>query len=178
MAYTKVATSRAAYITPSDSHDIYVTGAFEATGAGSSISVGGGGEVNTADLTVFGNGYTTHPTITDNTATGSGAVLEPIMGVNGEITGITVVDPGTLYDAADTLTVSGGVIPNAQPCILYIGAAAAEITVTTDGGDIIKFLGVPAGVILGGASPINVRKVWNTGTSASLDTEGALIGLW
>lgn len=178
MAYTKVATSRAAYITPSDSHDIYVTGAFEATGAGSSISVGGGGEINTADLTVFGYGYTTAPTITVSTATGSGAELEAIMGSNGEIVGITILDAGTLYDAADRLVVSGGVIPSAQPCILYIGAATAEITVTTDGGDIVKFLAPSTGSILGGASPINVRKVWDTGTSASLDTEGALIGLW
>lgn len=172
MSYLKQATGRAASITPSDTKDIYVAGAFEATGAGSSISVGGGGEINTADLAVFGYGYTTPPTITVNTATGSGAVLEPIMGVNGEITGITVVDPGTLYDAADTLTVSGGVIPNAQPCVVYVGGTGA-VRVMTAGGDDVTFRGVPAGSIIGGASPINVIRVYATGTTATL-----LVALW
>jgi len=180
MAYQKLATSRAAYITPSDTLDINPAWCIPASGASSVITVGGGGEIVTADLDAanVGSGYITAPTITVSTATGSGAILTAVMSSDGEIESISIDDPGTLYDAADTLVVSGGTFPVAQPCILYIGAATAEITVTTDGGDIVKFLAPATGSILGGASPINVRKVWNTGTSAGLDTQGALIGLW
>ena len=178
MAYQKLAPSRAAYITPNDSVNIPIYGSTPASGAGSSITVGGGGDVDSTTLVVLGLQYITPPTVTVVTATGSGADLTAVLDpITGAIASILINNGGTLYDPADTLLVSGGTFADAQPCILYIGAAAAEITVTTDGGDIIKFLAPPIGV-LGGASPINVRKVFNTGTSAALDTQGALIGLW
>ena len=181
MAYLKQATSRAQAVIPNDSANIPIVGSVAADGAGSSIQVNGGGGITGTALAILGLQYITPPTITVSTATGSGAVLTAVLDpITGAIASITINNAGTLYDAADVLVVSGGTFADAQPCVLYIGftAAITEITVTTDGGDIVKFNNPAVGRILGGASPINVRKVWNTGTSAGFDTAGALIALW
>ena len=52
-------------------------------------------------------------------------------------------------------------------CVLYIGVTG-DLKVTTSGGDDIVFKNVPVGFF-----PVNVLKVWATGTVAS-----EIIALW
>lgn len=181
MAYLKQATSRAKTIVPDDSNDITPPGVIAASGASASVhDTAGVIDTVTLDSANLGFGYLTAPDITVSDGVGVGAILEAVLDNNGSVTSVTIVDGGSGYTGPYTVTVTGGTFPTAQPCILFIGftAAATEITVTTDGGDIIKFNNPAVGRILGGASPINVRRVWNTGTSAGFDTAGALIALW
>lgn len=181
MAYQKLATSRAKYIVPDDSNDITPPEVYAATGTSATVHDTAGVIDSVAlDSAQLGKGYLTAPTITVSDGVGVGAILEAVLDVFGSVSSVTIVDGGSGYTGPYTVTVSGGTFPVAQPCVLFIGftAAATEITVTTDGGDIVKFNNPAVGRILGGASPINVRKVWNTGTSAGFDTQGALIGLW
>jgi len=166
MSYLKQATIRAATIVPSDTTNIPIVGSVAADGAGSSITVGGGGEIVTATLTVFGLQYITAPTITVSTATGSAAVLTAVLDpATGAIASISIDDPGTLYDAADTLIVSGGTFADAQPCVVYVGGTG-NVKVMTAGGDIVLFTAVQVGTIIGGASPINIVRVYSTDTTA------------
>jgi hypothetical protein len=181
MAYLKQATSRAKTIVPDDSNDITPPNATAASGTSAAVH-DTAGVIDSVTLysANLGSGYITAPTITVSDGVGANARLEAVLDNLGAITSVTIIDGGSGYTGPYTVTVTGGTFPAAQPCILYIGftAAATEITVTTDNGDIVKFNNPAVGQILGGASPINVRKVWNTGTSAGFDTAGALIGLW
>lgn len=172
MAYAKPITTRARAITPSNTQNIPVINATPATGVDSSITVGGSGEVETATIVNAGLYYATAPTIEVTTATGSGAVLQAVLDTSGSISEVIVIEPGSLYDGSDTLTVTGGTFIADQPCIVYVGGAGT-VSVNTEGGDNVIFSGVAAGTILGGASPISIRRVNSTGTSAT-----SLIAMW
>lgn len=50
----------------------------------------------------------------------------------------------------------------AYPSVIYVGAIG-NIKVTTAQGDDVTFTGVPAGFVV----PVQVIKVWSTGTTAS-----------
>lgn len=57
---------------------------------------------------------------------------------------------------------------NNQGAVLYIGGAG-DLKVTTSGNDIVQFVGVQAGTFF----PVNVVKVWASGTSCT-----SIIALW
>ena len=182
MAYPKLAPSRAKYVTPSDTKDITPAWCAEASGAGATVHDAAGviDDVTLAAGT-FGSGYIVAPDVTISDGVGVGCILEAVMDELGAIASITIVDGGTGYTAAGcTVTVSGGEFPVAQPCILYCGTggAATTIKVTTEGGDELIFNAPLSGTILGGSSPIHVKRVWDTDTTAGFDTLGNLIAMW
>lgn len=75
----------------------------------------------------------------------------------------------TPSDSTD-LTLSGATITagtNNGPA-LYIGGAG-DVKVTMYGGQTVTFVGVPAGSFL----PIQVKRVWSTGTTAT-----SILALW
>lgn len=65
------------------------------------------GQVTSLTPTAFGSGYTSNPTITINTSTGAGAVIQPILSSTG-VSGYIIQDPGANYVPTDTVTISGG----------------------------------------------------------------------
>ena len=65
------------------------------------------------------------------------------------------------------IPVPGGGAGVNNGCVLYIGVAG-DLKVTTVGGDEVTFKNVPVGFF-----PVNVLKVWATGTLAS-----EVIALW
>jgi hypothetical protein len=67
-----------------------------------------------------------------------------------------------IYVASPQSTISN------QGCVLYIGGAG-NITVTTNGSDIVTFVGLSAGQFV----PVQVEKVFATGTTAT-----EIIALW
>ncbi len=181
MAYQKTAPSRASYVTPSDTIDIIRAGSKQASGAGASVTEAGGEIADVVlDANNLGYGYITAPAVTVTDGTGVDATLEAVLDEFGQVASITVLTPGTGYTGPFTVAVSGGTFDKAQSCVLYLGAGGAgkTIKVTTEGGDIIKFVAPEAGTVLGGPCPINVIKVWNTDTTSDYDTEGALIAMW
>ena len=57
-------------------------------------------------------------------------------------------------------------------CVLYV-AVSGDLKVQTAGGDIITFKNLPVGFV-----PVQVVKVFDTGTAAALKTGGNIIALW
>ena len=55
-----------------------------------------------------GSGYTSDPTITINTFTGGGAVIQPVRSTTNVLVGYIIKDPGANYAPTDTVTISGG----------------------------------------------------------------------
>ena len=53
----------------------------------------------------------------------------------------------------------------AEPSVIYVGGfgTTGAVKVTTAQGTDVTFLGVPAGFVI----PVQVRRVWNTGTTAT-----------
>lgn len=51
------------------------------------------------------------------------------------------------------------------PSVIYVGSVAggAAVKVTTAQGDVVTFSGLPAGFVI----PVQVIRVWSTGTTAS-----------
>lgn len=73
----------------------------------------------------------------------------------------TPVEPVTARGAF-AVTKSDSTIFNRIPSALYIGAEG-DVAVTTEAGDTVSFVGVPAGTTI----PLRVTQVLNTGTSAT-----------
>jgi len=68
----------------------------------------------------------------------------------------------TPSDTVDIPYVGGDGTTPSWPCVLYIGGAG-NLRVLTEGGDDITFNGVVAGTFL----PVNVVRVFATGTTAT-----------
>ncbi len=53
----------------------------------------------------------------------------------------------------------------AEPSVIYVGGfgTTGAVRVTTAQGTTVTFLGVPAGFVI----PVQVRRVWSTGTTAT-----------
>ena len=65
------------------------------------------GQIIRVVVTAGGSGYTSAPTITINTTTGSGAVFIPVI-LSGALVSVIVVNAGENYVSADTVSISGG----------------------------------------------------------------------
>jgi hypothetical protein len=65
------------------------------------------GAIAEVNITANGSGYSRTSTVTVNDATGSGAVIYPVVNNGGAIISFRVIDPGRDY-TAPTLTISGG----------------------------------------------------------------------
>jgi len=65
------------------------------------------GQILSVTMTNQGTGYTSDPTITITTATGSGAVLTPVV-VGGVVQAVIVTNAGKNYLPGDTIAFSGG----------------------------------------------------------------------
>ena len=70
----------------------------------------------------------------------------------------------TPSDTANIPSISGG---TNNGCVLYVGASG-DLKVTTVGGNDVVFVAVPIGFF-----PVNVLKVWATGTTAA-----SVVALW
>lgn len=85
---------------------------------------------------------------------------------DGSCATVTSVAATTLGLSANIFTATAKsysvFIENNTPCVLYIGGAGS-LRVLTEGGDDVVFIGVLAGSYL----PIQVLKVFSTGTSAT-----------
>jgi len=77
------------------------------TGLGGPPTAPAHGIITAAAVTAGGSGYTSAPTVTVNTTTGSGANLVAVES-GGVVTGIQVLNGGVGYAATDTITISGG----------------------------------------------------------------------
>lgn len=65
----------------------------------------------------------------------------------------------TPSDSANIPPITGG--DNNVGCVLYVGTTG-DLKVTTFGGDVVTFKNFPVGFL-----PLNVLRVWATGTTAS-----------
>jgi hypothetical protein len=72
----------------------------------------------------------------------------------------------TPSNTANIPPITGG--DNNVGCVLYVGGDG-DVRVTTYGGDVVTFAGLTAGTFV----PVNVVKVWATGTNAT-----DIIALW
>jgi hypothetical protein len=72
----------------------------------------------------------------------------------------------TPSNTSDIPSINGGTSNNG--CVLYVGGAG-DLTVDTVGGDTVTFVGVAAGSFI----PVNVKRVYASGTSAT-----SIVALW
>jgi hypothetical protein len=72
----------------------------------------------------------------------------------------------TPSNTVDIPSINGGTSNNG--CVLYVGGAG-DLKVDTIGGDAVTFVAVPAGSFV----PVNVTRVYATGTSAT-----SIVALW
>ena len=72
----------------------------------------------------------------------------------------------TPSNTVDIPSITGGTSNNG--CVLYVGGDG-DIKVTTAGGDEVTFVGLSAGTFI----PVQVLKVWATGTNAT-----DIVALW
>lgn len=72
----------------------------------------------------------------------------------------SIMNSGDAYIIYQSSPLSGG---KNSGCVLYVGTGG-DVTVTTAGGDIVTFVAVQNGSFL----PVQVLKVWNSGTSADI----------
>lgn len=66
------------------------------------------GQIVSVTPTATGSGYTSTPTVTINTFTGGGAVIQPVVNASGQVGAFIIQDNGANYAPTDTITISGG----------------------------------------------------------------------
>mgnify|MGYP003148440342 CR=1 FL=1 len=156
MAYQKLQVSRAVAVIPSDTVNIPDPATQALTGI--------------ADFSVAG-------TLTDVGTTFTSAGIQQNAIVYNTTASIAYYVTEIVSDTALSLSPSsaGGAVdayviynPVSLGCVLYIGAAG-NVKVTTAGGDEVTFVGVNAGTFL----PVQVIRVWDTGTAAT-----NILALW
>lgn len=64
--------------------------------------------IESITVTAAGSGYTSSPTLTINTTTGSGASLLPVVDSGHTLVAVIVVNGGAGYGGGDTISISGG----------------------------------------------------------------------
>lgn len=95
-----------------------------------------------------------------NTTTGAAGTVVSVLNATTLVLNTNAVAIGNAYSLY--------LGENNAGCVLYVGSAGS-IRVTTAGGDDVTFAGVLAGQFI----PVNVTKVWATGTGAT-----SIIALW
>ena len=93
---------------------------------------------------------------------------------NSVVTTVTAVDSDTALSVATGIATASAYVVYSQidnpqnGCVLYVGGAG-DLKVSTVGGDEVTFTGLVAGQFI----PVNVLRVWATGTTATF-----IIALW
>ena len=156
MAYLKLQTSTALNIVTSDNANIPFPNVVT-SGTSDTVTAN---QLNDATGTF----------VTSNVQTGD--VVVNVTG-NKSATVVKVIDNTNLVLNADIFAASGDVFKiyannNKEGCVLYIGAGGT-LRVITAGGQDVTFYGILGGSFL----PVNVLKVFQTGTSAS-----EIVALW
>tara|TARA_X000001388_G_scaffold74863_1_gene68592 strand:+ start:11270 stop:11791 length:522 start_codon:yes stop_codon:yes gene_type:complete len=131
-----------------------------------------------SELTSGGTGYAIGSGVATTGGTGTGLTVNILTVDTGVITSFEVAAVGSGYLVGETITIStGGAnatftitnidIPNTQErgCCIYVGdiSGGTNIKVTMESDNEVTFTGVVAGSFL----PILVKKVFNSGTTAS-----------
>lgn len=161
MATQKLQPTRALRAHPSDNADIAYPNSIE---IGTSTTVTASKLIDSAGLFITNNVKTGD--VVHNDTLGTAATVLTVdsqtqLTLNANIFTATA----QIYNIYSMSSQSG--LGN-QGCVLYVGTAG-NIRVTTSGNDIITFPNVPAGTFF----PVNVIKLWATGTTAS-----NVNGLW
>jgi len=156
MAYQKLQAGRAWSVNTSDNTDIPDIGTAGPTGTTTS---GSATQLIDTAATFLTSGVKLGMIIV-NTTDGTQTVVE---GVINDTT-LTVAD-NVFAVTAKAYVIYGG---EQEGAVLYIGTAGA-LKVTTIAGDAVTFIGINTGAFF----PVQVAKVWATGTTAS-----NIIALW
>tara|TARA_R110002051_G_scaffold292442_1_gene357226 strand:+ start:17 stop:490 length:474 start_codon:yes stop_codon:yes gene_type:complete len=157
MAYQKLQANRALAAIPSDTINIPNPAATAASG-GTTATVASKLTDGTATF------------LTDNIKVGD-IVYDS---TNSVVTTVTAVDSDTALSVATGIPTLSEYVVYSQidspqnGCVLYVGGAG-DLKVSTVGGDEVTFTGLVAGQFI----PVNVLRVWATGTSATF-----IIALW
>ncbi|MCP4321282.1 MAG: hypothetical protein GY810_22015 [Aureispira sp.] len=156
MAYQKLQAGKAWSVNTSDNTDIPDTGTAGPTGTTTS---GSATQLIDSNATFLTSGVHLNMIIV-NTTDNTQAVV------------IGIEDDNTLTVSANIFAASGKAYEiyggNQEGAVLYIGTAG-NLKVTTVAGDEVTFQGINTGAFF----PVQVKKVWATGTSAS-----NIIALW
>ena len=167
MAYQKLQAGKAWSVNPSDNTDIPDVGLGVGTGTTTS-----GSATQLIDAGRTGDDTADQATLNFITA-GVKPGMIAINTTDGTQSEITAVVNGTTLTVAQNIfavTARGYAIYGGQQngAVLYIGTAGS-LRVTTIAGDDITFVGINTGAFF----PVQVKKVWLTGTSS-----GNIIALW
>lgn len=84
------------------------------SGSGATATVvTNGGNILAININTGGSGYEPVPsTLSVITATGAGAILEPLVNASGQIISVNVINGGTNYDYGDTVIATRAIAPN------------------------------------------------------------------
>jgi hypothetical protein len=167
MPTQKLQPSRALPVIPSDDANIptpnlLVTGAATSTVTNQLVD----STANFIITTTTGVQYAVNTgDIVYNGSTDQIATIVQVIDANTLLLNVDIMGSGDSYSIYQEGAPTG---LNNQGAVLYIGGAG-NIRVTTSGNDIITFTGILAGTFF----PVNVVKVWATGTDCS-----NIIALW
>ena len=142
---------------------IVVSGSTSGSGAAAIFNRNASGAITFVNITSAGSGYTAGVKVRVVSATGQGAVLQPVI-VAGAVTGVTVVNGGFGYLATDTIQFSvGGAI--LVPKISRVTGEFIDVIVV-DGG--IGYTSAPT-LTIGLNTPANVDGKYGNNTTALLE---------
>lgn len=103
-----------------------------------------------------------------NTSTGEAATVESVSSLDTLVLNDNIIVSGNDYIIYNGSNYSG--YENAMGgCVLYLGNEDGDLQVTTVSGSVLQFKGLKAGNFF----PVQVIKVWKTGTSLE-----NIIGIW
>jgi fibronectin-binding autotransporter adhesin len=125
-----------------------------------------GNGVSAAGLTVGGGGFIAAPIVTISGGGGTGATAVASIDSNGNLTGITITNPGVNYTSVPTVTLSGGGIGNTG----VIGGTAS-IGTNSSGGMTFSGAGITT---LSGASTYAGNTTIGVGSTVALASTGSL----
>jgi autotransporter-associated beta strand protein len=150
---------------------VYGNGGIIANG-GNAITIGQalleptGNGVSASGLTVSGSGFIAAPLVQITGGDGTGATAVAEVDASGNLTGITITNPGTGYTTPPTFTLVGGGIGNTGS----IGGAATLVANTSGG---LTFTG-SATTILSAPNTYTGNTVVSGGTTLAVSSTGGL----
>lgn len=167
---SNTATTTTPFLTGLTNTYVYANGGTIANG-GNAITVGQallaptGNGVSATGLTVSGSGFIAAPLVTI-TGDGTGATAVAEVDASGNLTGITITNPGTGYTTAPAFALVGGGIGNT-------GSIGGTATLVPNASGSMTFTG-NATTILTGQNTYTGNTVVNGGTTLGIATGGGL----